>query len=357
MDDNAVKPGAVPPFPPRIGLLATDLDGTLLGPTPEFNRYNEFRDEICSRQSSGCVWVISTGRRLRDFKRVFLPLRTFGIVPDFIVTRHAYIYERKEWGWYPHILWNLKILELQIRNRIRARRVIPQLRRMIARNIPFVRVPRQESSRICFRFNDLDSAAQGATLLSEAVRPYRYLRVFRYRNEVDVYRVPFTKGLSLMELARKVGVGSANILAIGDGHNDISMMDPRIAKHCACPANAVPEVIEAVNQNGGHIARQSHLSGVVEILNAFKHGAVDSQLPENWISTQDLQNPRNATPRSSGRGEKTWVSLVVFFLSLYMTWAVFAYFGFAPLRGIVLKPLLIVFHLLRQALTYLGLMD
>jgi len=115
--------------PPRISLLATDLDGTLLGPLPEFNRYNEFREEIRSLQGHGCIWVISTGRRLRDFHRVFLPLRSFGITPDFIITRHAYIYERKNWGWFPHLLWNLRILELQLRNRIRARLVIPQLRK------------------------------------------------------------------------------------------------------------------------------------------------------------------------------------------------------------------------------------
>jgi len=355
MDTPAANSGTSPLYPPRIGLLATDLDGTLLCPSPEFNRYNEFRDEICTRQTAGCVWVISTGRRLRDFQRIFLPLRSFGIIPDFIVTRHAYIYERKEWGWYPHFIWNLKILEIQIRNRIHARRVIPQLRRLIARNIPFVRVPRQEGTRICFRFNDLETAARGDALLSAAVRQYPYLRVFRYRNEVDVYRVPFTKGLSLMELARKVGVAPANILAIGDGHNDISMMDPIVAKYCACPSNAAAEVIETVNQHGGHIARQPHLSGVVEILNAFKQNAIDSRLPDNWIPPLDLENPRNITPHKSRHHESRWSSLGLFLFSIYMTWAVFAYYGLAPMRQTILKPLIFVFHALHQILASLGL--
>jgi hydroxymethylpyrimidine pyrophosphatase-like HAD family hydrolase len=357
MDSPVVSTGTTPLYSPRICLLATDLDGTLLGLTPEFNRYNEFRDEICARQTAGCIWVISTGRRLRDFQRIFLPLRTFGIVPDFIVIRHAYIFERKEWGWYPHILWNLKILELQVRNRFHARRVIPHLRRLIARNIPFVRVPRQNSQRICFRFNDLDSAAQGDAILSEAVRPYRYLRVFRYRNEVDVYRVPFTKGLSLMELARKVGIAPANILAIGDGHNDISMMDPDIAQYCACPANAAPEVIETVNKNGGHIARQPHLAGVLEILQAFKNNAIDPRLPDNWIPPPELDNPRQARPHREGHSGTGWISFGLFLLSVYLTWAVFAYYGLAPMRQTILKPLLFIFHGLRQTLIYLGLSD
>jgi hydroxymethylpyrimidine pyrophosphatase-like HAD family hydrolase len=355
MEEHSAKPGPRPLASPRIGLLATDLDGTLLGPSPEFNRYNEFRDEICDRQTAGCIWVISTGRRLRDFQRIFLPLRSFGIIPDFIVTRHAYIFERKTWGWFPHVLWNLKILELQIRNRIHARRVIPRLRRLIARHIPFVRVPRQNSYRICFRFNDLDNAMRGDELLSEAVRPYPYLQVFRYRNEVDVYRVPFTKGLSLMELARKVGVVPANILAIGDGHNDISMMDPSIAGHCACPSNAAPEVIEMVNLHGGHIARQPHLAGVVEILHAFENNTVDSRLPDNWIASPDLDNPRSSRPQPSNHRRTGWVSFALFLVTIYMTWAVFAYYGFAPLRQTILKPLLFIFHVLREILVSLGL--
>ena len=56
----------------------------------------------------------------------------------------------------------------------------------------------------------------------------------------------YHKGAALAELARLIEVPRENIFAAGDHHNDISMLDGKVAALPACPSNAIPEVKEAV---------------------------------------------------------------------------------------------------------------
>lgn len=326
---------------PRIKLLVTDLDGTLLGPRPEFNLYNTFRDTIHQLESDPDFrWVVSTGRDLKDYNYVFMPLRSFGITPHFVIVKHAYIFEFKTWGYIPHVIWNLRTLELIWRSRIRVSMGIPKLKRLIGQQIPFVRIPYESNNRISFRFEDSDVATLGATILKKGVIPYHYLQVFQYRNDVDVRIVPFTKGLSMAELSMKLSIPPDHILAIGNGHNDISMMDRRIARFCACPSNAAPEVIEAVHRQGGHIATSPCLGGVIESIQAFHAGKINNELPKDWIPPSGMENPssfgRNKRLKSR---KKRLVSFVLFLFAIYTILLVFASFGIGgPIRGIILRP-------------------
>ena len=56
------------------------------------------------------------------------------------------------------------------------------------------------------------------------------------------------------------------------------MLDGRFAKYPACPANAIPEVKEAVRSAGGYVASKNHGAGVHEAL-AYLVGNPKSQAP------------------------------------------------------------------------------
>jgi hypothetical protein len=79
----------------------------------------------------------------------------------------------------------------------------------------------------------------------------------------------YHKGAALAELARLIGVSRDNIFAAGDHHNDISMLDGKVAAMPSCPANAIPEVQSAVRNAGGYVAQQEHGAGVCEALRYF----------------------------------------------------------------------------------------
>ena len=92
-----------------IKLIATDLDGTLIGRSNEAGLYSRLLDVIDdARRSDNATWVVCTGRSLRSFKRYFAPMAEMGLLPEFIIVKHAYIYQARRSGYAPHRLWNLR---------------------------------------------------------------------------------------------------------------------------------------------------------------------------------------------------------------------------------------------------------
>jgi hydroxymethylpyrimidine pyrophosphatase-like HAD family hydrolase len=84
----------------------------------------------------------------------------------------------------------------------------------------------------------------------------------------------YHKGAALAELARLIEVPRENIFAAGDHHNDISMLDGKVAAMPSCPANAIDEVKAAVRAAGGYVAGKQHGAGVCEALLHFLNGAL-----------------------------------------------------------------------------------
>ncbi len=322
----------------RIRMLVTDADGTLLGRRPEFEQYRAFRQRIDElRTRYGTSWVVCTGRGLRSFNRVFRPMRTFGIVPDYVIVRHAYIYEKAAIGYKPHWLWNMRILLLQWQDKWEVRRAIPILKRAVLSQNPFAHVVYRSGSRICFRFDDDAAAAFGAEILKTASRPYKYLQVFHHVREVDVRTIPFTKGLAVGELARHLSMPPAHVLVVGDGHNDISMMEMHPDVHTACPSNAAAEVVDVVHRTHGHIASDHSLDGVMEILAAYETGTLRDTRPESWHPDHEVANP--FAPRREGDSLRDKLSgALLFVAALYTTMAVLASFDMMPFGNAILRP-------------------
>jgi HAD superfamily hydrolase (TIGR01484 family) len=322
-----------------VRLLVTDADGTLIGHRPEFESYRAFKLKMDDLRSlHGLVWVVCTGRGLRSFSRVFLPMRVFGVVPDFVIARHAYIYEKTRVSYKPHWLWNLEVLALQFKNWWQVRRAIPQLRRAVISRNPFVRILFRNHDRICFRFDDDGAAAFGAEIIREEVKPYRFLQVFHHLREIDVRTVPFTKGLAVAELARHLDITPDRIMVIGDGHNDISMME--LHPHCktACPANAAPEVVETVRRMKGHIAENRSLAGVLEVLDAYETGAVNSNLPAHWQDPSQRANPLGVPRRDRVKTREKVAGTLIFVGAVYTTLVALASFGMVPFAQAIIRP-------------------
>jgi hydroxymethylpyrimidine pyrophosphatase-like HAD family hydrolase len=323
----------------RIRMFVTDADGTLMGRRPEFDQYRAFRTRIASmRAASGVAWVVCTGRSLHGYRRIFRPMNMFGITPDYVIARHAYIYECKSWGYMPHWLWNLRVLQLQWREEAVLRRVLPRLRRAVLSTNPFAKVACSSRQRLCFRFDDEGAAKFGAEILREGARPYKYLQIFESPNEVDIRVIPFTKGLAVTELARHLGVNHSEILVVGDGHNDISMMEMSPPCFTACPANAATEVVETVHKTHGHIASEPSLTGVLEVLSAYESGKVNDQLPVDWVGRDaPLSSPHAARGIVGGLG-----TTIMLLAVLYMTLLAVANFCPCPGREVILKPYVVV---------------
>lgn len=321
--------------------MATDLDGTLIGSANEFPLYTDFRDRLETlRDKEGLIWVACTGRRLRSFRRFFSPMRMMGLAPDFVVVKHAYIYSLTSLGYLPHVFWNLRILFRMWISRLSVKDAIDEWHQMITGVASGVSTVRQRRDRLCLRFDSEASAAVAAGLLREKVKRHQHLQVFHYLMEVDVRSIPFTKGLAVSELADHMKIPREQILAIGNGHNDISMLDGTTAAMTGCPANSKPELMEVVHKAQGHVARTRSLSGVMEIIDAHVNDTVDSTLPDWWTHPSQSYNPRqgrtNRRRRSRRASMATRRIVVILGITLIL---VFARFGLIPFSGVINAPI------------------
>ncbi len=317
-------------------MFVTDADGTLMGGRPEFDQYRAFRAKINDlRNTYGAKWVVCTGRSLHGYKNIFQAMNQFGIVPDYVIARHAYIYECKPWGFLPHWMWNLRVVWLNWKDNLTLQRAMPKLKRAVLSRNPFAKVTCSTRERLCFRFDDEGAANFGAEILKQAAKPYKYLQVFQLPGEVDIRVIPFTKGLAVTELARHLNLSTSQILVVGDGHNDISMMDMTPPCRTACPSNAVSEVIETVHRTHGHIASERSLAGVMEVLAAYESGNINDRLPDGWVGSD--RSTQTHRPYGSPGGFGTMILLLVV---IYTTLLAIAHFFDFPGARLIMKPYL-----------------
>ena len=156
-----------------IQLLATDLDGTLIGSATEFPLYTSFREKIRElRKNYGTIWVACTGRDLKSFRQFFSPMRTMGMSPDFVVVDHAYIFERTRMGYMPHVIWNLRIAYLIWINQVTARDVLNDWHETITGVSGGVTTLKRTKGRLRLRFDSAESASVAAEVLKEKLREY-----------------------------------------------------------------------------------------------------------------------------------------------------------------------------------------
>ena len=325
----------------KISLLATDLDGTVIGPAEDLHTYSVARDRINDlRDRNGMVWVVCTGRSLHSFKSFFAPMRIMDAVPDFVIARHAYIYGNRSFGYTPHVLWNIGIRRLLAQDRRHVWQAVKQWHLLVVKTYAKVIILQRKPDRLWIQFRSDKTAAAAEELLRPAVAAYRHMQIFRYSRELDIRAVPFTKGLALSELASHLGVERSGILAIGDGHNDISMLDGSTAGMVGCPGNSAPEVVETVHNAGGHIAGARSLEGAIEVIDAYCSGTVCSDLPRWWQRPAERENPAgNHKSRKHGRKRRAksiWAGIAI----VYVVILVFAHFGIIPfgISRFLMKP-------------------
>lgn len=315
----------------NISLITVDLDGTLMGSAEEFHLYPQFRETLDNfLRKNNAVWAVCTGRSLKSFQRFFSPMQMMNITPNYVILKHAFIYSLTRYGYRPHILWNLWIRYLLWTNLLHARETIDECRELIFRFSHRATVIRRAKDRIWVSFDNEQVSSAAADMLCEKVKSCSNLRMFRFVKEIDIRAVPFTKGLSVSELSRHLGLKKENVLAIGDGHNDLSMLDGSSALYTGCPANSEPEVMETVHKQGGHIARGRSLAGVIETLNAYETGAVSSDLPAGWKDPVTVENPKLIRSRQRSQHRNSIMALCMLAAVIYAVLLVFASYNLIP---------------------------
>jgi HAD superfamily hydrolase (TIGR01484 family) len=256
----------------RIQLLSIDFDGTLVSHVGESALDRQCMELIRELQGAGAVWAINTGRSV-DLLESGLINFEFQVRPDFILTTERDVFRPSGNGdkWEAFGDWNDRCARDHAE-------LFSSAQPVLAEVIDFV--TQETKARLIYDSDRLEGlAAESEEEMENIAKFIEQARAghpkFDYQRNGIYLRfchADYHKGAALAELARLLEVPRDNIFAAGDHHNDISMLDGRVAAMPSCPANAIPQVQTAVRNAGGYVAEQGHGAGVYEALSYFVNG-------------------------------------------------------------------------------------
>lgn len=250
-------------------LLSTDFDGTLINfpPAPQVC-VADLGEALVEAVGAGAVWVVNTGRSL---EHTLQGLREFGgpLEPEYLVVNERHVFVRSRKGWEGLEPWNARCDEVHQGLMRDSGGLLDELRRWIVAGGRVRLLP--EGAELPEGLVAQDEAA-----MEEVARFLDGMRrewpEFSYQRNAIYLRFchrDYDKGSALRALRDLLGLGAGAVLAAGDNHNDLSMLEPQTAGMCVCPANAVPEVLCAVRKAGGYVARRAFGSGTAEGIRHF----------------------------------------------------------------------------------------
>lgn len=258
----------LPEPPVWKAVLGFDYDDTLVlkGKPPTVDaRFFECLKWV--RSTYGAAWGIATGRSLFQLMEG-LQESGFPFLPDFVVTREREIYFPGQFGrWVPHEEWNRRCEKDHHRLFRRCRRMLGRIRQFVEEETDgrWVSVEGDAAGIEASTNDEMDLIQE----FVEKVANHSKLTYERNSIYLRFSHVKYRKGTGLLEAAERWGIEPAQILAVGDNYNDLSMLSPEVCEACGCPANALPAVKEYVAARGGKVAGKSGSVGVIEIMKHY----------------------------------------------------------------------------------------
>src|SRR4029450_12810240 len=253
----------------RIQLLSIDFDGTLVSHVAEPALNRQCVELIRELQEAGAIWAINTGRSV-DLLESGLANFEIPIRPDFILTTERDVFRPGGNGdkWEPFGDWNDRCARDHAE-------LFSSAQPVLAEVIDYV--TQETKARLIYDSGRLEGlAAENEEEMEGIAKFIEQARAghpkFDYQRNGIYLRFCHTdyhKGAALAEWPRLIEISRDNIFAAGDHHNDISMLDGKVAAMPSCPSNAIAEVQSAVRRAGGYIAREEHGAGVYEALRYF----------------------------------------------------------------------------------------
>jgi len=220
-------------------------------------------------QRAGAIWAINTGRSV-DLLESGLANFAFPIRPDFILTTERDVFRPGENGakWQAFGDWNERCARDHAELFSSVNAILAEVVNFVSQKTKARFIYERERLEGLVAEND-EEMQRIVEFIERARTEYPNLDYQRNTVYLRFCHADYHKGAALAELARLLEVSRENIFASGDHHNDISMLDGKVAAMPSCPANAIQEVQDAVRIAGGYVAQKDFGAGVYESLLHF----------------------------------------------------------------------------------------
>lgn len=250
-------------------ILSFDFDGTLhhsAGSPPVPVEFFELIRKL--RAERNVVWGINTGRSMPLLVEGFIESE-FPFLPDWVVAREREIYFPDALGqWQPQREWNdrchREIHELFTTTAPLLRRI-----RKLVEEHTGAHWQEMDGEPAGFITQNIEEMEWLLTQIQPLVADEPHLSWQRNSIWLRFGHRDYQKGTSLRQISTHYGLTTAECFAIGDGHNDLEMLDPIYAQMNACPANSVDAIREKVAVTGGYVASAAHGHGSIEALRYY----------------------------------------------------------------------------------------
>ena len=259
----------LPPVTRAEWLLSFDFDGTLIDPEMSPSVPREFFETITLlRDSHQALWGINTGRSLIQTLEG-MNQSAFPFWPDYIIAREREIYTPNNYGrWVPVRDWNKKCDKDHKKLFRKHKRLLESIRKWLETETSAMWSDQEEEPAGIIASSPKEMYEITVKLRQEleqapALSFQRNDIYLRFSHEF------YHKGSALAEVGRLIDIPVENRFTIGDGHNDLDMLDLNIVGKLACPANACEDVKTQVSENGGYVAKAKAGLGTVESLQAI----------------------------------------------------------------------------------------
>ncbi len=247
-------------------LLSFDFDGTLYGSFQKPYVSQECLELIEQFSRNGALWGINTGRAY-DLLQEGLAEASFLSLPDFFVVKEREVFFKKEDGYEADLSWNGKCEKLHREMYDREISLMQRLKEFVQTQTlaEWISEEGDEAGVVATSVEEMDRIVQHIEMELKSVSGVDYLRSTIY---LRFTHADFHKGTALKYVAERFEVAVEDTFAMGDGENDLGMLNPRYAGRLACPSNAVELVKNRMREEGGYVADAEVSEGVVE---ALKH--------------------------------------------------------------------------------------
>ena len=250
-------------------LFVFDFDGTVIDSNDEETVNPVFPALIDQLRHAGAVWAINTGRTLFE---TFEGVQRLGhdYVPDFLMVKERELYCPGPYRhrWLDFGDWNDRCRHEHKRFLSKHKRVFKRAASVVAK-MPEARFIDNQDEPPGIVARDDEQMDEICALIDQEKTKNEFLAYQRNGIYLRFSHIDYDKGSVMAELQRLLGVDRSSTLAAGDNHNDISMLDPNVARYMVCPGNALDVVKDHVRSHDGYVSEQPTARGLAEGIGHF----------------------------------------------------------------------------------------